>query len=173
MPGTLPGVWSSPHPARYFYNSLTQQIKKLRLGKIKKLPETSQAARGRIWPPVTYWPELFPLPSAAWQCKTRFTLVQFLIHCPEYHPDCSSPEFLLGFLSSSLSFPLTFSLSGATSFAPLEQCPAGRRLEASTSLAPTSGANTNFSGENTVSCRQRLCVMFCYLPDGSSVKRPS
>ncbi|KAI5242143.1 Dna Damage-Inducible Transcript 4-Like Protein [Manis pentadactyla] len=62
---------------------------------------------------------------------------------------------------------------GSGGFALLEQCSVGRRLEASTSLAPASVANTNFSLENTVPCGQRLCVMFQYLPDRSSVKDPA
>ena len=93
---------------------------------------------------------------------------------PWYHPGCFSPKFLFGFLlapaPSAPLCPPPSSLLGASGFAFLEQSPAGSR--ASISPVPIITANANFSLGNTAPSGQRLCVMFWYLPVGSSLKRP-
>lgn len=92
-------------------------------------------------------------------------LKEFLIPCPEYSPD----HF------SSL-FPLRLCLAQAPPllpFAPLEQeVHWQRKLVTAASSAKQRGQHKP-SLENTMPCRQRLCVMFGYLPSGSSVKSPS
>lgn len=92
-------------------------------------------------------------------------LKEFLIPSPEYSPD-----------HFSSMFPLRLCLAQAPQllpFALLEQeVHWQKKLVATTSPAKQHGQHKP-SLENTMPCRQRLYVMFGYLPSGSSVKSPS